>query len=237
MKQRAHALLPSAVAISAAAHVLLFLLVPYRPMQLPRTPTQVLIPVNLIEMLPVVSTPALTPSRRVQAEQPAVAEAPSVTEVPPAEEPPLAEQTQVSTLEAASTPAAEPVVIVDEPGGGEQAAPASAPTVAQAPAAAVPAQPSAEIAAYKVILSSLRDRIIRDIRYPPLARASGWKGTVVLAIRLDAAGNLLQSVVRKSSGYEVLDRAASALIRKVTPVENPLGLPVSIEIPIVYELK
>ena len=143
----------------------------------------------------------------------------------------------MSTLEAASAPAAEPVVIVDEPGSGEQAAPASAPTVVQTPTAAVPVQPSTEIAAYKVILSSLRDRIIKDIRYPPLARASGWKGTVVLAIRLDAAGNLLQSVVRQSSGYEVLDRAAAALIRKVTPVENPLGLPVSIEIPIVYELK
>ena len=60
---------------------------------------------------------------------------------------------------------------------------------------------------------------------------------MVLAVRLDAAGNLVQSIVRRSSGYEVLDRAATTLVRKVTPVANPLGLPVTIDIPIVYELE
>ena len=48
---------------------------------------------------------------------------------------------------------------------------------------------------------------------------------------------LLQAIIRQSSGYEVLDRAAVTLMRKLTPVENPLAEPVTIEVPILYELK
>ena len=69
---------------------------------------------------------------------------------------------------------------------------------------------------------SCASRIVREIGYPALARARGWQGTVVLSVRLDSVGRLVQIVVRRSSGYEVLDRAAAALLRKVTPVSNPL---------------
>ena len=50
-------------------------------------------------------------------------------------------------------------------------------------------------------------------------------------------GISVQSIVRRSSGYEILDRAAATLVRKVTPVANPLGMPVTIDVPIVYELE
>ncbi len=79
--------------------------------------------------------------------------------------------------------------------------------------------------------------MVEGIRYPAIARANGWQGTVIVAVRLDAAGKLEQTIIRQSSGYEILDRAAAALLKKVTPVANPLSLPVTIEIPIVYELK
>jgi outer membrane biosynthesis protein TonB len=35
----------------------------------------------------------------------------------------------------------------------------------------------------------------------------------------------------------MLDRAAAALVRSITPVPNPLGRPLRIEVPIAYELK
>jgi protein TonB len=87
------------------------------------------------------------------------------------------------------------------------------------------------------VLSSLRGRIVEKIRYPALARANGWKGTVLLELVLDETGALQGLAVRRSSGYAVLDRAATALVRSVTPVDNPLGRPLHIEVPIAYELR
>jgi protein TonB len=94
-----------------------------------------------------------------------------------------------------------------------------------------------EAAAGLQVLEALRGRIQHQIRYPALARARGWKGTVLLVARLDPRGRLQELVVEKSSGYAVLDTEATAVVRRVIPIENPLGLPLSIEIPSMYELK
>ncbi len=60
---------------------------------------------------------------------------------------------------------------------------------------------------------------------------------MLLELLLDERGVLQGLAVRRSSGYAVLDRAATALVRSVTPVNNPLGRPLRIEVPIAYELK
>jgi protein TonB len=96
---------------------------------------------------------------------------------------------------------------------------------------------SAEIAATRAVLATLRARVVERIRYPALARANNWQGTVLLELLLDGEGRLEGLAVRRSSGYAVLDRAASALLKAITPVDNPLGRPLRIEVPIAYELK
>jgi protein TonB len=103
--------------------------------------------------------------------------------------------------------------------------------------ASVSAALAAEVSATQAVLSSLRARIVEKIRYPPLARANGWKGTVLLELLLDESGALEALAVRRSSGYAVLDKAAASLVRAVTPVDNPLSRPLRIEVPIAYELK
>ncbi len=106
--------------------------------------------------------------------------------------------------------------------------------------AAVPTsleQDADESAAEARLISALRSRIQEQIRYPPQARSRGWKGTVLLVASLDAQGRLQELTVQKSSGHSVLDQAAASLVRRVTPIGNPLGRPLAIEIPIVYELK
>ena len=231
MKQRAGALLPISVAISVALNAMLLFLVPYHPLQTRQAPARLVIPVNLVHVPlraepfraaeRVVRKPAPAPAEE-RTEAPSIVELPAETQEPPSLEAPRAEVSPIEEAQPAGAPeagssAAAPVSVVEEP--------------------AVPMQVSAEIAAYKAILSSFRGRIVQEIRYPAIARSSGWEGTVILAVRLDAAGNLVQSIVRRSSDYEVLDRAAMTLIRKVTPVANPLGLPVTIDIPIAYELK
>jgi protein TonB len=87
------------------------------------------------------------------------------------------------------------------------------------------------------VLANLRERIAAKIRYPPLARANNWQGKVLLQLALDQDGRLLGLAVRRSSGYAVLDRAATAVLRSVTPVDNPLGRPLQLDFEISYELK
>lgn len=77
--------------------------------------------------------------------------------------------------------------------------------------------------------------------YPALARQSRLEGTVALAITIDGVGRITHVVVKRSSGYEVLDRAALAAvhaIQKVPPPPVALGWqPRALTLPIVYKLR
>ena len=45
--------------------------------------------------------------------------------------------------------------------------------------------------------------------YPSLARRRSWEGTVLLRVRVDAAGRPVEVVIERSSGHSLLDRSAS----------------------------
>ena len=232
MKDRASVLPMAAAGISLMAHVVVLLFVPYRAPRLPEPPARELIPVRLLELPPAARAPRirqsvprpLAPMPPAEASRSESAEESSMEFAPP-EEPVSTPEPIPSPVPqgAGSMPTETKPVVGSEPAG------AGAPTDA--------ARPGAEIAAYQLILSTLRARIVESIRYPAIARANGWEGTVVVAVRLDAAGRLEQAVVRRTSGHEVLDRAAAALLKKITPVANPLSQPITIEIPIAFELK
>ncbi len=50
--------------------------------------------------------------------------------------------------------------------------------------------------------------------YPYLARKHGWKGRVVLRVRVSRSGRPLQVTIARPSGYRVLDRSAQKTIAK-----------------------
>ena len=50
-------------------------------------------------------------------------------------------------------------------------------------------------------------------RYPRLARRRGWEGTVVLEVRVDEEGRVVDVRIRKGSGHSVLDKAALTAVR------------------------
>jgi protein TonB len=222
----------AAVGISLIAHVVVLLFVPYRAPRLPEPPARELIPIRLLAPSPVRRAPGIRQSAP-----------PPPAPMPPTEafrsESPEATPTELAPpAEPVSTPEPIPSPILDGTGSvPTETEPVVGSEPVGAGAQADAARPGDEIAAYQHILSTLRGRIVESIRYPAIARANGWEGTVVVAVRLDAGGRLEQAVVRRSSGHEVLDRAAAALLKKVTPVANPLSQPVTIEIPIAYELK
>lgn len=57
--------------------------------------------------------------------------------------------------------------------------------------------------------------------YPRIAQMRGWQGTVRVQLELDAQGNVTQSAIKESSGFEVLDKQALEMVRKATPLPLP----------------
>lgn len=86
------------------------------------------------------------------------------------------------------------------------------------------------------VMEGLRRRIEEALAYPYAARKRGLQGVVSLTLRLDERGNLIGLEVKESSGYAVLDDAATRLVEKVVPYPHGLGTPLSVDIPIRYSL-
>lgn len=139
----------------------------------------------------------------------------------------------------------------------ESPAASSAPTVAESTAAAAAAvQAPAHHADAPVVASaalvrpttkadnawlaeSLGRRIKELTRYPSSARLHGSEGKVVLRVVLRADGHLADVTVHRSSGHDVLDRAAMETVRLACPIHMKQALSaaeVAVYVPIVYSL-
>ncbi|MEQ1654680.1 MAG: TonB family protein [Nitrospira sp.] len=138
----------------------------------------------------------------------------------------------------------------------EPVAAASAPAVAESAPAAAPAQAPPHHANAPVVANaaavrpatkadnawlaeSLGRRIKELTRYPSSARLNGSEGKVVLRVVLRADGHLVDVVVHRSSGHDVLDRAAMETVRLACPIHMKQALSaaaVAVYVPIVYSL-
>jgi len=162
-------------------------------------------------------TPVVPPVPMAQA-SPVTAE-PAVTIETPAAMPVPAPVTQ-SVVEAKQ---AEPIV--------RESAPAETRPVRTAPAAR---------ADYGWLAESLWRRVVALKRYPHQARLNRWEGKVLLTAVIREDGHLGDLKVQESSGYELLDEDAMALVRQACPLhlKHPLGRPeVVVQIPISYTLQ
>ena len=86
-------------------------------------------------------------------------------------------------------------------------------------------------------LAGLLERLDEKRIYPRAARRRGIQGTVILLVRLDRRGELEGLSVLKSSGSDILDRAAVRLIESVLPYDHGAGRSIRLEVPITYRLK
>lgn len=84
--------------------------------------------------------------------------------------------------------------------------------------------------------SYIRDLILKNLTYPPVARKLGWQGNVKVSFVIKEDGKVEQLRIAKSSGYEILDRKVVETIREVQPFPKP-PVRAEIVIPVVYALK
>jgi TonB family protein len=90
--------------------------------------------------------------------------------------------------------------------------------------------------ASSLILTELSRRIAASLIFPDAARRRGIEGTVVVSFAVDGSGALASASVERSSGSEILDKAALELLMRVFPVENAARVRLSLRISIGYKL-
>jgi TonB family protein len=105
-------------------------------------------------------------------------------------------------------------------GGGLAAAAPSVDVAVPKPAAkteiAAPAEPVQVKGGGAIeVEGCIAGKVVRKIKpeYPVRARREGWQGTVVVQVVLSSNGTIKSLNVLKSSGYDILDRAAVEAIR------------------------
>lgn len=74
--------------------------------------------------------------------------------------------------------------------------------------------------------------------YPLRAKKKGYQGTVVVELKLDSDGNLIDAVIVQECRYSILDKAAIELVELVLnqPYPHALGRNVTLKMPITFKL-
>jgi protein TonB len=196
-------------------------------------------PVSLPPILASIRLIAVTESGQVAAPAPA-----------PASVPQKARQDATRTERPAprSTPTAGPANVPAQTQApsfaavAENAAPAaSAPVVeaARPVPALAPQRPQSEVLdAYRQRLGEL---FARHQEYPRVAALRGWEGEVRLRLKVARKGNLLGVVLDRTSGFDVLDQHALAMLEALAglpPLPEALEAnEISVVVPVNYKLK
>jgi len=78
-------------------------------------------------------------------------------------------------------------------------------------------------------------------RYPAQAMDKGWQGRVEIRLVVGANGSIQSSLVKASSGYEILDNQALDMVKKakpLTPIPAALrGREFTVDIPVIFDLQ
>ena len=172
---------------------------------------------------------------------PVPAPAPTTVEEGSLPQPPVA---RPQARRAAAQPTPKPV----QPPAAEPAPPPrEAPSVPAVPGplARIDPQPAAPPPAERDALETYRASVnaaaTRFKRYPRAAIDNNWEGEVVVLLTIGADGRIAALRVRRSSGYEILDRQALDMFRNAKPfVPLPRelrGREFEVELRAIYSLK
>ncbi|MGY1490801.1 energy transducer TonB family protein [Methylobacillus pratensis] len=231
-----------AIVASMAFHVMLLMQLPVLDFTAPETPEPTTLQVELAPQPSPAQSAALpepetiTPVEPVKQPEPEpvpVVPKPAPKPVPPPpkpapkppEPPRMADKpTQHETVETPA-PAAVPDVMTAPPREAPTPAPV-APVAPPAPEPAPPPQPTGpsqqDIDAARSLYGSLLSRAIAKYKqYPRIAQMRGWEGEVLLEVHCDETGHVLSTQVKKSSGHNVLDEQAIAMVKKASPLPQP----------------
>jgi protein TonB len=234
-----------ALVASLALHVALLVAFPRVKFA---TPEMLPTPAPLVARLQP-AAPAAPPAPAVKTPEPRV-EAPPPPPVPRAAPVPTTKPKpkpkQVPKPVARTKPPGEPTPPAPMPSaaavaGGPAAPPppvASAAPQAAAPEATADQGNDAMLARYRLaVIEAAR----RYKQYPRVALDNNWNGKAEVHLAIGANGMIASMSIKSSSGHEILDRQALAMIRKakpLTPIPASLrGRPFAVDIPVIFSLE
>ncbi len=147
--------------------------------------------------------------------------------------------------EVAAAPAlpAEPSAApVGRASGASAARPAEAQPAAASPGAGTaPSGSGADTGTLDQYRLALIGVARRYKRYPAQAMDQGWQGRVEIRLVVGANGAIQSSLVKASSGYEILDNQALDMVKKakpLTPIPAALrGREFTVDIPVIFDLQ
>lgn len=123
-------------------------------------------------------------------------------------------------------------------GTGESLAPPSGASTAGSAVVAANGTPTSEKARNRYLrehFGYIRDLIMGQLVYPPLARRMNWSGKVTVGFLINENGEARNIRVVESSGYVLLDRSATETVKKVAPFPKP-PVPAEIMVPVSFKL-
>jgi len=86
----------------------------------------------------------------------------------------------------------------------------------------------------------IQKRILENLTYPPSAKDAGFQGTVRLSLHLSYKGDLLDVLVKDSSGYKIIDDNAITVVKGISSYppfpSSIVSKDLWIDIPIEYRL-
>jgi protein TonB len=98
-----------------------------------------------------------------------------------------------------------------------------APTIKQEPIALT--KPNISPSAIKKTMESystkLTKAIARQKKYPRIAQMRGWQGELILDLKVDGQGNLLQAKIKQGSKFKILDTEGMNMVKRASPFPKP----------------
>ena len=207
------------VALSLAVHLNVLFLLPEASFPTPGRPA--ILKAHLVSLRPAPVQP-MEPARPPAGKTPAQ-KGPALPKVAK-ESPP----TGIIPREADSIPARHSIQdpAADTPGPGQ-------PENSQVPSGkAAPERPAGNSVPREATALDILAR--KSPLYPLASRRKGESGTVVILVRLDGQGQVLEASVRSGSGYPALDRSAMAAVGKW---EFRPGAPLLLLVPVIFRLE
>jgi protein TonB len=81
----------------------------------------------------------------------------------------------------------------------------------------------------------IRDKILKNISYPILARRMGWQGKIQVSFVIGSDGSVKDIKIIQSSGFEILDKKTIETVKDTAPFPKP-PVEAKLIIPVLYKL-
>jgi protein TonB len=133
----------------------------------------------------------------------------------------VSEEIETEVPEENSVPVKKEITPTEPEPAQQQESSVSAPEPVEVPEIGEDDSRNAGLIALDDFSRQLAVHIAKYKKYPRIAQRRAWQGEVVLQVKLTGQGQLVSKILRKSSGFRILDQEGLAMIDRAIPFPTP----------------